>query len=124
MDTDDLPDVILDPPERFDLITNRIGRCGVKPNLVYGGNIHRMWVTHAVDIVREQFYGDVDAYVNAFAPNHCSREVKEEMRETVQQALEFHDEYEMEFEMLREYREQEWQRIREKGDDGGSDAVQ
>jgi len=121
---DDLPDVILEPPEWFDRIENRIGCCGVKPNLVYGGYVHRIWVTHAVDFVREVYDGDVDAYVDMFAPNLCSPEVEKEMREAVEQALEFHDEYEREFERLREYREQEWQRIREESSNSGSDAVQ
>jgi len=81
-------------------------------------------VTHAVDFVREVYDGDVDAYVDMFVPNLCSPEVEKEMREAVEQALKFHDEYEREFERLREYREQEWQRIREESSNSGSDAVQ
>lgn len=112
----ELPDVILDPPEKYDRIRNRSGVCGDKPNLHWNGTIHRIWVTHAVDGVDS--LGGVDEYLDAYGgawSYENAEQARQEMREAVEQAMAFHDEYRETYEEVRAYREWHVEQLREQG---------
>lgn len=64
---DEIPDVILDPPDEYDKIRNRHGCCGIKPNLYYNGTVHRIWVRHAYTFVVDG-KNDIDEYLRQFGP--------------------------------------------------------
>lgn len=100
------PDVLLDPPAKYDRIRNEPGVCGDKPNLYYNGTVHRIWVTHAVDGV--EACGGIEEYVDAYGcawgyENKFT--ARDEMREAVEQAIAFHDEYDDVFELVRHQRD-------------------
>lgn len=113
MSVEEIPDVILHPPEKYDRIRNRHGCCGLKPNLYYGGSVHRIWVMHAVRGAKAQGVG---GYVDAYIRGH-DREEKEEMREAVEQALAFYHEYRTLFDEEVKRREREREKRKEMQDD-------
>lgn len=105
-ETYEIPDIILYPPTKYDLIKNEFGVCGKKPNLYYNESVHRIWVTHAVDGVES--LGSVEEYVDEYGGSWSSDDrddARREMIAAVNQALDFYREYEVEFDQFRRYRE-------------------
>lgn len=97
-----IPEHILETPDKYDKIYNKHGVCGKKPNLYYNDTVHRIWVSHAYKSIVE---GErtIESYVNDLCHK---KDNKEEMKESVKQAIRFYLEYEKDFEEINKYREE------------------
>lgn len=112
MDKKGYPDILLDPPDKYNKIRNKHGCCGLKPNLYYNGTVHRIWVTfvykHIVESDRTvteflESYGKMEWHEKG-VPEKGECDHADEMRESIKQAVSFYEEYESEFRSVRERR--------------------
>ena len=97
-----LPEVIDNPPERYDNLEQHHGVVSQKVNLLFDGQVYRLTVKHVV--IELDWYldeGDWNEAVERYRENYSLEEHDiDEVSKTLSQSIAFYKQYESEYEKV------------------------